>query len=191
VPISATRRGCEPKPCQEQGQLLRRALRLRPRATAGLVPPTSACGSSVTIPYIHQRFLPRPCDTPGARGQVEASKTVPLEVRPDVKHTRRGILSMARSDDPHSGGSSFSILLGTAPHLDMNYAIFGCAQGLLGKGLEAYKGLGQAGAQGFRASGRARVLRKRVRKGLGRAGAHAGARVRKGLGQAWSPGQAR
>lgn len=27
--------------------------------------------------------------------------------------------------DPNSGGSSFSILLGPAPHLDMNYAIFG------------------------------------------------------------------
>lgn len=57
--------------------------------------------------------------------QIEASKTVPLEVREDVRHTKRGILSMARSDDPHSGGSSFSILLGPAPHLDMNYAIFG------------------------------------------------------------------
>ena len=52
---------------------------------------------------------------------------MPLEVRADVKHTKRGILSMARSDDPNSGGSSFSILLGPAPHLDMNYAIFGCA----------------------------------------------------------------
>ena len=59
--------------------------------------------------------------------QIEASKTVPLEVREDVRHTKRGILSMARSDDPHSGGSSFSILLGPAPHLDMNYAIFGRA----------------------------------------------------------------
>ena len=57
--------------------------------------------------------------------QIEASKTVPLEVREDLRHTKRGILSMARSDDPHSGGSSFSILLGPAPHLDMNYAIFG------------------------------------------------------------------
>ena len=38
---------------------------------------------------------------------------------------KRGILSLARSDDPNSGGSSFSILLGPAPHLDMKYTVFG------------------------------------------------------------------
>jgi cyclophilin family peptidyl-prolyl cis-trans isomerase len=32
---------------------------------------------------------------------------------------------MARGSDPNSGGSSFSILLGSAPHLDMQYTIFG------------------------------------------------------------------
>ena len=55
----------------------------------------------------------------------EAKARVPLEVQKDVKHVKRGILSMARNDDPNSGGSSFSILLGAAPHLDMQYAIFG------------------------------------------------------------------
>lgn len=59
--------------------------------------------------------------------QEEGSKTVPLEVLPEVKHDKRGILSMGRHDDPNSGGSSFSILLGPAPHLDMQYTIFGCA----------------------------------------------------------------
>lgn len=54
-----------------------------------------------------------------------ASKTVPLEVHQSLKHDAAGILSLARSDDPHSGGSSFSILLGPAPHLDMQYTIFG------------------------------------------------------------------
>lgn len=53
------------------------------------------------------------------RQQHEADKTVPLEIRSDVKHDRRGLLSMARSDDPNSGGSSFSVMLGPAPHLDM------------------------------------------------------------------------
>lgn len=57
--------------------------------------------------------------------QSEADLNVPLEVQADVKHDRRGILSMARGDDPNSGGSSFSVLLGPAPHLDMTYAIFG------------------------------------------------------------------
>ena len=65
--------------------------------------------------------------------RAEAEKRVPLEVRSDVKHDKRGILSMARGDDPGSGGSSFSVLLGAAPHLDMNYAIFGEVT----KGIEA------------------------------------------------------
>lgn len=55
----------------------------------------------------------------------EDEKSVPLEVQQHVKHDRRGILSMGRLDDPNSGGSSFSILLGAAPHLDMLYGIFG------------------------------------------------------------------
>ncbi|XP_071724001.1 peptidyl-prolyl cis-trans isomerase CYP23 [Rutidosis leptorrhynchoides] len=53
----------------------------------------------------------------------EAEKTVVGEFS-DVKHVR-GILSMGRHEDPNSGGSSFSILLGDAPHLDRKYAIFG------------------------------------------------------------------
>ena len=56
---------------------------------------------------------------------MEAFKNVPLEVRKDVKHNGRGILSMARSDDPNSGAASFSITLGPAPHLDMTYTVFG------------------------------------------------------------------
>jgi cyclophilin family peptidyl-prolyl cis-trans isomerase len=35
-----------------------------------------------------------------------------------VRHTE-GVLSLGRYDDPNSGTSSFSILLGAAPHLDM------------------------------------------------------------------------
>lgn len=57
--------------------------------------------------------------------QAEAAKKVPLEIRKDAKHDRRGVLSMARWDDPNSGGASFSVTLGPAPHLDMHYAVFG------------------------------------------------------------------
>ena len=60
--------------------------------------------------------------------QAEGKKTVPLEVQKDIIHDKRGILSMGRHSDPNSGGSSFSILLGPAPHLDQEYTIFGCAQ---------------------------------------------------------------
>lgn len=56
--------------------------------------------------------------------QAEADKTVPLEVRSDVKHVT-GVVSMGRYDDKNSGTSSFSMLLGNAPHLDMQYTIFG------------------------------------------------------------------
>lgn len=53
-----------------------------------------------------------------------ASKKLPGEFSNDVKHTF-GTLSMGRYDDPNSATSSFSILLGDAPHLDGQYAIFG------------------------------------------------------------------
>nr|CAB3490233.1 unnamed protein product [Digitaria exilis] len=45
-----------------------------------------------------------------------AEKTIVGEFS-SVKHVR-GILSMGRHSDPDSGGSSFSFLLGDAPHLD-------------------------------------------------------------------------
>ncbi|KAG2500751.1 hypothetical protein HYH03_001515 [Edaphochlamys debaryana] len=56
--------------------------------------------------------------------QKEASKNVPLEVVKGVKH-HAGVTSMGRYEDPDSGASSFSILLGSAPHLDMQYTAFG------------------------------------------------------------------
>jgi cyclophilin family peptidyl-prolyl cis-trans isomerase len=55
--------------------------------------------------------------------RAEGVKTVPGEFSV-VKHTR-GILSMGRYDDPDSATSSFSILLGNAPHLDTKYCVFG------------------------------------------------------------------
>ncbi|KAL0814400.1 hypothetical protein Bca101_070843 [Brassica carinata] len=53
----------------------------------------------------------------------EAEKTIVGEFS-DVKHVR-GILSMGRYEDPNSAESSFSMLLGDAPHLDRQYAVFG------------------------------------------------------------------
>ncbi|MEW6213065.1 MAG: peptidylprolyl isomerase [Acidobacteriota bacterium] len=37
----------------------------------------------------------------------------------------RGVLSMARADDPDSADTSFFIVLGAAPHLDSKYTVFG------------------------------------------------------------------
>ncbi len=42
----------------------------------------------------------------------------------DRRHVR-GVISMARSNDPDSAGSQFFICHGTAPHLDHNYTAFG------------------------------------------------------------------
>ena len=46
------------------------------------------------------------------------------EFREDVKHVR-GIVSMARGDDPDSATTSFFLMLGPAPHLDGKYTAFG------------------------------------------------------------------
>lgn len=46
------------------------------------------------------------------------------EFRDDVKH-ERGIVSMARGDDPDSASTSFFLMLGAAPHLDGKYSAFG------------------------------------------------------------------
>jgi cyclophilin family peptidyl-prolyl cis-trans isomerase len=46
------------------------------------------------------------------------------EFRSDVKHAR-GIVSMARTDDPDSATTSFFLMLGAAPHLDGQYSAFG------------------------------------------------------------------
>ena len=50
--------------------------------------------------------------------------TVKGEFRDDVKH-ERGIVSMARADDPDSATTSFFLMLGPAPHLDGKYSAFG------------------------------------------------------------------
>jgi cyclophilin family peptidyl-prolyl cis-trans isomerase len=46
------------------------------------------------------------------------------EFRKDVQHVR-GIVSMARTDDPNSATTSFFLMLGPAPHLDGQYSAFG------------------------------------------------------------------
>ena len=45
-------------------------------------------------------------------------------VKNDLKHTR-GVLSMARAQDPNSAGSQFFIMHEDAPYLDGQYAAFG------------------------------------------------------------------
>lgn len=40
-------------------------------------------------------------------------------------HHERGILSMARAQDPNSAGSQFFVMHGDSPHLDGQYTVFG------------------------------------------------------------------
>ncbi|MES2854810.1 MAG: peptidylprolyl isomerase [Bdellovibrionota bacterium] len=55
--------------------------------------------------------------------QLDIVKDIPAEFS-DIKHVR-GLVSMARYDEPDSATSSFSFMLGSAPHLDGKYTVFG------------------------------------------------------------------
>ncbi|KAK9816183.1 hypothetical protein WJX74_007915 [Apatococcus lobatus] len=59
------------------------------------------------------------------RQAEEEALRVPLEMSPQLKYRRRGLLVMARHDDPNSGRSACSVILNPTPHLDMTYTIFG------------------------------------------------------------------
>ena len=56
----------------------------------------------------------------------------------------RGVLSMARSDDPDSGMDSFFICLETTPSLDGEYTVFG----RVSQGIDTVDGIAQAPTQG-------------------------------------------
>jgi cyclophilin family peptidyl-prolyl cis-trans isomerase len=61
---------------------------------------------------------------PLTRSQRELMKPLPLEIS-SLRH-RRGVLSMAHEDhDPDTAMTSFSVVIGNAPHLDGRYTIFG------------------------------------------------------------------
>lgn len=65
----------------------------------------------------------------GTGGYVDPAtgreRTIPLEVKPTLKHSAAGIIAMARSNDPNSASSQFYFTLGPANFLDMQYAVFG------------------------------------------------------------------
>jgi peptidyl-prolyl cis-trans isomerase B (cyclophilin B) len=60
-----------------------------------------------------------------------------------VKHVR-GIVSMARTDEPNSATTHFFILVAPAPHLDSKFSAFGTVT----KGMEVVDAINQAPGQG-------------------------------------------
>ncbi|HEX7294207.1 MAG TPA: peptidylprolyl isomerase [Pyrinomonadaceae bacterium] len=60
-----------------------------------------------------------------------------------VKHVR-GIVSMARTDEPNSSTTHFFILVGDGPHLDRNFSAFGTVT----KGIEVADAINKAPADG-------------------------------------------
>ena len=60
-----------------------------------------------------------------------------------VKHVR-GIVSMARTDEPNSASTHFFILVGPGQHLDSKFAAFGTVT----KGMEVVDAINQAPAEG-------------------------------------------
>ena len=63
-------------------------------------------------------------DGPGVGSGGSKYGYLPLEVNKAYKN-ERGTLAMARTNDPNSANSQFYIVLKAAPHLDMQYTVFG------------------------------------------------------------------
>jgi len=62
---------------------------------------------------------------PIGNGTGGSSKTIKLEISPNLRHDGAGVISMARSSNPDSASSQFYFTLAPAPHLDDGYAAFG------------------------------------------------------------------
>ena len=78
----------------------------------------------------------------GAELATRMQKALPDEPN-DVKHVR-GIVSMARTDEPNSATTHFFILVGPGPHLDSKFAAFGTVT----KGMEVVDAINQAPTEG-------------------------------------------
>ncbi len=65
----------------------------------------------------------------GTGGFIDPStnkeRRIRLEVSPNLKHDKAGMVAMARSSDPNSASCQFYITLAQASFLDMQYAVFG------------------------------------------------------------------
>ena len=74
-----------------------------------------------------------------------------------IKHVR-GIVSMARSDEPNSASTHFFILVGPGPHLDSKFSAFGTVT----KGMEVADAINQAPAEGEKPEKPVKIVRALV-----------------------------
>lgn len=79
---------------------------------------------NVDFHRVIEGFMAQTGDVERKGGYGGPGYTIPAEFDASLKHVR-GVVSMARSREPDSGGSQFFIMLGTAASLDGQYAAFG------------------------------------------------------------------
>lgn len=88
------------------------------------------------------------CGDPAANGMGGPGYTIPDEIFPELKYGR-GILAMAKTQDPNSGGSQFFMVFGEA-ELPPEYTVFGS---ISDAGLQVLDKVARGGADDSKGSG--------------------------------------